>query len=47
MTRGQRAKAAESYTRFVELWKDCDPDLRGQVGEVRRLLIKLGPTPSG
>jgi hypothetical protein len=27
--------------RFVELWKDCDADLRPQVMEVRRRIGKL------
>jgi hypothetical protein len=25
---GDRARAAQHYQRFVELWKDCDPNLR-------------------
>jgi tetratricopeptide (TPR) repeat protein len=39
---GQRAKAAEHYARFVELWQSCDPELRSVVEEVRRRLVYLG-----
>ena len=28
MKMGERERAAEHYARFVELWKDCDPNLR-------------------
>jgi tetratricopeptide (TPR) repeat protein len=45
--RGDRNKAREYYTRFVELWKDSDSDLQAQVAEVRRRLVKLGPAASG
>ena len=47
MRRGERTKARDNYTRFVELWKDCDTDLRPQVVEVRRRLVNLGPASSG
>jgi tetratricopeptide (TPR) repeat protein len=47
MLRGDRTKAREYYTRFVELWKDSDRDLQGQVAEVRRRLVELGPATSG
>ena len=36
-------RAAEHYERFVELWKDADPELRPQVEEARRRLIELRP----
>ena len=39
---GDRAKAAANYRRFVELWKDADPDLQPKVVEVRRRLARLG-----
>ena len=32
---GDRRKAAEHYARFVELWKDCDPEFRPLVEEAR------------
>ncbi len=35
---GQRDQAIEHYTRFVELWQDCDPELRSTVEEAQ---IKL------
>ena len=38
---GDREKAAFHYSRFVELWKDCDEELRPQVGEVERRLRSL------
>ena len=34
--RGDAAKAEEYYSRFVELWKDADPELQPQVNEARR-----------
>ena len=39
--KGDRAKAAERYRRFVELWKDADPELQPGVREVRLRLGKL------
>jgi tetratricopeptide (TPR) repeat protein len=33
---GERRKAAAHYARFVELWKDCDPNLRPLVEQARR-----------
>ena len=45
--RGDRAKAAERYRRFVELWKDADPELQPGVREVRVRLGRLATeTPS-
>ena len=43
--RGNREKAVHHYTRFVELWKECDPELRPQVTLVRRRLVKLSGQP--
>jgi serine/threonine-protein kinase len=45
--RGDRAKARDHYTRLLELWKSCDADLRPELVEVRRRLVKLGPATSG
>jgi len=42
--KGDRAKAASNYTKFVELWKDADPDLQPKVAEVRRRLARLSET---
>jgi serine/threonine-protein kinase len=35
--RGETEKAREYYHRFAELWKDCDPKLRPQVLQARRM----------
>jgi tetratricopeptide (TPR) repeat protein len=40
--RGDRERARDHYTRFVKLWKDCDPDLRPAVTEVKQRLRQLG-----
>jgi eukaryotic-like serine/threonine-protein kinase len=45
--RGDRSKARDYYVRFVELWKDCDADLRPQVMEVRRRIGKLEAAAAG
>ena len=39
--RGERAEAASRYRRFVELWKDCDPELRPRVVEATQRLAAL------
>jgi len=39
--RGDRARAAEYYTRFVEQWKEADPELRPAVDDVVRRLARL------
>jgi hypothetical protein len=39
--KGDRAKAAERYRRFVGLWKDADPELQPGVREVRARLARL------
>jgi tetratricopeptide (TPR) repeat protein len=44
--RGERDKAREYYSRFIELWKDCDPELRPHVAEARRRLAVLSGEPS-
>ena len=38
---GQPRKAIEHYARFVERWKDADPELQVQVEEVRERLGRL------
>ncbi len=45
--RGQFRKARSSYTRFIELWKEGDSDLRPQVTEVRRRLVQLAKEGAG
>ena len=44
--RGDRAKASDFYVRFTQLWKNCDPDLRPEVVEVRRRFNNLGDSSS-
>jgi tetratricopeptide (TPR) repeat protein/tRNA A-37 threonylcarbamoyl transferase component Bud32 len=39
--RGDRARAIDAYSRFVDLWKDADPVLQPQVREVKQRLAKL------
>ena len=39
--KGDREKAASNYMKFVELWKDADPELQPKVAEVRRRLARL------
>jgi DNA-binding SARP family transcriptional activator/Tfp pilus assembly protein PilF len=40
--RGDRDRAAEHYTEFIELWRDADPELQPRVREARRRLAALG-----
>jgi eukaryotic-like serine/threonine-protein kinase len=40
-TRGDRARAAEHYRSFIELWRDADPELQPRVREARRRLAAL------
>jgi serine/threonine-protein kinase len=39
--RGDRDKAKYHYLRFIELWKDCDPELQPIVRDVRSRLERL------
>ncbi|MFL5496261.1 MAG: protein kinase domain-containing protein [Gemmatimonadales bacterium] len=39
--RGDKARAMDHYTRFLELWKDADPVLQPTVREVRTRLAQL------
>jgi len=39
--RGDRAKALESYGRFVDLWKSADPELQPLVRDVRARMARL------
>ena len=41
---GSREKAAEHYTSFIDLWRDCDPELRPMVDEARRALERVMPS---
>ena len=39
--RGDREKAIEYYKRFVELWKEADPELQALVRDVRSRIVTL------
>ena len=39
--KGDAQKALSYYARFVELWKDADPDLQPQVRKARARMIEL------
>ena len=39
--KGDQEKATRYYTKFVELWKDADPELQPKVSEVRKRLARL------
>jgi tetratricopeptide (TPR) repeat protein len=39
--KGDRSKALDYYGRFVELWRDADPDLQPQVAEIRQRMAGL------
>jgi tetratricopeptide (TPR) repeat protein len=39
--RGDRVRATHHYAKFVELWKDADPELQPKVADVRRRLARL------
>ena len=39
--RNDRDNAIEYYNRFIELWKDADPELQPQLEDVRRRLAAL------
>ena len=39
-----RVNAASHYQKFVDLWKNADPDLQPKVAEVRKRLARLSDT---
>ncbi|MFN2398622.1 MAG: protein kinase [Gemmatimonadaceae bacterium] len=45
--RGHREKAAHYYARFVDLWRNGDPDLQPQVTDIKRRLARLGGENDG
>jgi tetratricopeptide (TPR) repeat protein len=46
-SRGDRRRAADYYGRFVDLWKNADPELQPAVREVRARLAQLAREPGG
>ena len=38
---GDKSQAVEHYTRFLDLWKDADPELQPTVRDVKQRLAKL------
>jgi tetratricopeptide (TPR) repeat protein len=42
--KGDRQKAASYYTKFVDLWKNADPELQPKVAEVKKRLVRLSDT---
>ena len=40
---GEPAQAAEQYARFVEMWRDADPELQPIVEEARAAVRRLAP----
>lgn len=40
--KGDRAKARDYYQRFVDYWRDADPEFQPQVAEAKRRLAALG-----
>jgi hypothetical protein len=43
--RNDRKRAAQYYGRFVDLWKQADPELQPGVREVRSRLARLAQEP--
>ncbi|NIP89871.1 MAG: hypothetical protein GWN84_03390, partial [Gammaproteobacteria bacterium] len=43
--RGEREQAARHYPRFVELWSECDPELRPMAQQAQRALVRLSGEP--
>jgi len=46
-SRGDRRRAADSYNRFIDLWKSADAELQPAVREVRARLAQLAREPGG
>jgi tetratricopeptide (TPR) repeat protein len=42
--KGEREKAASQYAKFIELWKNADPELQPHVREVKEKLARLQRT---
>ena len=44
-SKGQRAKALEYYGRFVDLWKNADPEFQPLVSDIRKHMAQLAGEP--
>ncbi|NUQ12657.1 MAG: protein kinase [Gemmatimonadaceae bacterium] len=44
-SKGNRARALEYYGRFVDLWKDADPEFQGLVADIRKHMAQLAGEP--
>ena len=42
--KGDTSKATRYYAKFIDLWKDADPDLQPKVSDVRKKLQRLSDT---
>ena len=42
--KGDKQRAARNYAKFVDLWKNADPDLQPRVADVRKRLARLSDT---
>jgi hypothetical protein len=40
-------KALDYYGRFVDLWRDADPELQPQVEEIRQRIARLAQETGG
>jgi len=45
--KGDREKAASYYSRFIDLWKDADPELQPKVADAKRRLASLSRESAG
>ena len=45
--RGERQRAADYYTKFIDLWRDADPELQPQVRAARAARARLTAEPRG
>jgi hypothetical protein len=43
--KGDRTKAADYYSRFIDLWREADPDLQPQVAKVKQRLAEVTGEP--
>ena len=43
-SKGDRENAARYYARFLEQWKNADPELQAKVADVRKRLTRLSDT---